>query len=102
MARVAFKLALKPGNEEIYKQKHDEIWPELIQLFRDFGISNYSIFRHGTELFGYLEVEDPQRLEDLPKEPVMRRWWDMMEPYMEYNENHTPKQINLIEVFHLD
>ncbi|MBN9024286.1 MAG: L-rhamnose mutarotase, partial [Rhizobiales bacterium] len=28
--RVAWVMKLKPGFEAIYKQKHDEIWPEML------------------------------------------------------------------------
>ncbi|RKX77301.1 MAG: L-rhamnose mutarotase, partial [Spirochaetes bacterium] len=29
MDQIAFKMQLKPGFEEEYKKRHDEIWPEL-------------------------------------------------------------------------
>ena len=47
MARIAFVMKLKPGCEEICKQKHDEIWPELVESMRRRGTRNYSIYRHG-------------------------------------------------------
>ena len=100
--RQAFAMTLKPGQEFTYKQKHDNIWPQLVDLFHEFGITNYSIFRAGIQLFGYLEIEDPTRLDELRREPLMHQWWEMMEPYMEYNQDHTPKQNMLLEVFHLD
>ena len=56
--RQAWVMWLKPGNEEIYKQKHDEIWPELVEQMRSRGIRNYSIYRHGLTLFAYLERDD--------------------------------------------
>jgi L-rhamnose mutarotase len=102
MARRAFKLELKPGCQDIYKEKHDNIWPELVELFKQSTVSNYSIFLNGTELFGYLEVQDLERFADLPNHPVMQRWWQMMEPYMVYTPDHRPKQIDFTEVFHLD
>ena len=30
--RHAWVMKLKPGNEAIYTQNHDEIWPELLEL----------------------------------------------------------------------
>lgn len=57
--RVAFVMKLKPGCEAIYKQKHDEIWPELVELLRRQGVRNYSIFRHGLTLFAYFERDAP-------------------------------------------
>lgn len=44
MQKVAFKMKLKPGFEQEYQKRHDEIWPELAQLLKDNGISDYTIF----------------------------------------------------------
>ena len=49
--RVAWVMKLKPGNEAIYKQKHDEIWPEMLALMQRDGIRNYSIYRYGLTAF---------------------------------------------------
>ena len=35
MERYAFKMFLKPGMEAEYKRRHDEIWPELVDLLRE-------------------------------------------------------------------
>ena len=102
MSRVGFVMQLKEGNEEIYRQKHDEIWPEMVDTLHRFGISNYSIFRRGLTLFAYLECEDPARLADQPKDPVIQRWWKMMEPLMEYSPDGTPWTESIEEVFHMD
>ena len=42
MARSAFVMELKPGNEAIYSQKHDEIWPEMVETLHGFGIHNHA------------------------------------------------------------
>ena len=44
MSRVAFKMHLHEGKAEEYKRRHDELWPELHELLKQRGISNYSIF----------------------------------------------------------
>ena len=43
-------LGVRPGYEEEYKKRHDEIWPEMISELKAAGIRNYSIFRHGLDL----------------------------------------------------
>jgi L-rhamnose mutarotase len=101
MARVAFVMKLKPGCEAIYKRRHDEIWPELVDSMKRRGRRNYSIFRHGLLLFAYFETDEPPRGASEP-EPVTLRWWKSMEPYMEYNPDGTPWREALPEVFHLD
>jgi L-rhamnose mutarotase len=102
MARVAFVMQLKPGNEAIYRQKHAEIWPEMIETLHRFGIRNYSIFRRGLTLFAYLECDDPSRLSGQGADPVVQRWWTMMQPYMTYQPDGTPWTESIEEVFHLD
>jgi L-rhamnose mutarotase len=102
MKRVAFVMELKPGTEEIYRQKHDEIWPEMVETLHRFGIHNYSIFRRGPTLFAYLECDDPARLATQAEDPVVQRWWQMMQPYMRYQPDGTPWTESIEEVFHLD
>ena len=53
--RIAWVMKLKPGNEAIYKQKHDEIWPEMLANMQRDGVRNFSIYRYGLLLFAYLE-----------------------------------------------
>ena len=63
--RVAFKMKLFPGFEAEYKKRHDEIWPELVQLLKEAGISDYSIFldEETNSLFGVLKITDPKNIE---------------------------------------
>lgn len=99
--RVASLMRLKPGSEEEYERRHAAVWPDLLQLLSETGIRNYSIYRHGLDLFSYLEIERPEDQAALPQNPVMRRWWEYMEPLMECEPDATPKQTPLPEVFHL-
>jgi L-rhamnose mutarotase len=102
VTRVGFVMELKPGHEELYRQRHAEIWPEMVETLHGFGIRNYSIFRRGLTLFAYLECDDPSRLAAQREDPVVRRWWEMMEPLMVYLPDGTPWTDSLEEVFHLD
>jgi L-rhamnose mutarotase len=99
--REAWVMWLKPGSEQIYKQKHDEIWPEMVEQMRSRGIRNYSIYRHGLTLFAYLERDETASSPDEP-DPLMWRWWKMMEPYMECNSDGSPHRGEVQEMFHLD
>ena len=57
MERLCFTFEIRPGTEAEYKKRHDEIWPELVEAIKDAGLSNYSLFRRGTTIYGYAEVE---------------------------------------------
>jgi L-rhamnose mutarotase len=102
MQRIAFTMRLLPGFEAEYRRRHDAIWPELSALLRDTGIHHYSIFL-ATEtltLFAYLQIADSQKLDLLPQEPVMQRWWAYMKDIMESNPDHSPVTVTLQEIFH--
>jgi L-rhamnose mutarotase len=103
MARVAFKMKLNKGCEEEYRKRHDELWPDLQQLLKSAGISEYSIFLDAetNSLFGILKAENPATLDNLPAEPVMQRWWAYMKDIMESNPDNSPVSIPLQEVFYL-
>jgi L-rhamnose mutarotase len=104
MNRVAFRMRLKPGCEAEYKARHDAIWPKLAEVIRESGVRNYSIFRIDLDLFAYLEMIDdaPTRSNNAPVPRVLRRWWELMEPLMECNEDHSPVVWPMDEMFHLD
>lgn len=103
MARIAFKMKLNPGQTEEYKRRHDALWPELALLLRETGIRDYSIFldEETLALFGVLEIEQPEKLDDLPAHPVMQRWWAYMADIMAANPDCSPVSVPLKEVFYL-
>ena len=67
------------------------------------GVSNYSIFldEKTNTLFGYLERRDDHTMDNLPNEPVMKKWWAFMRDIMAYNDDGTPTAIALTDVFHM-
>jgi L-rhamnose mutarotase len=103
MKRVAFKMILFTGYEEEYKRRHAALWPDLEKLLKQTGIKDYSIFldEETHELFGYLTIDDAVKLDELPKQPVMKKWWAYMKDIMETNEDNSPVNIPLKEVFYL-
>lgn len=103
MQRHAFKMRLNPGMEAEYTRRHDAIWPELVQLLKDTGISNYSIHldRETNTLFGYLERRDDHSMDNLPNHPVMKKWWAYMGDIMATNPDGSPVAIPLAETFYM-
>lgn len=104
MKRVAFKMLMFPGMREEYKKRHDEIWPDLVKLLKETGISEYSIFLDADTncLFGVMKVSDQLALDELPKQDIMKKWWAFMKDIMESNPDNSPVSIPLEEVFYLD
>jgi L-rhamnose mutarotase len=103
MQRHAITMQLKPGAAEEYRRRHDALWPEMGDVLRAAGISGYSIFldeASGT-LFAVMTREDHNTCGDLPNHPVVKRWWAHMADLMVTNDDHSPVEKPLIEVFYL-
>ncbi|HLT41585.1 MAG TPA: L-rhamnose mutarotase [Sphingobacteriaceae bacterium] len=104
MKKVAFKMKLMPGCKEEYQKRHNEIWPELVLLLKESGISDYSIFldEETNTLFAVQRQEEGQSSQDLGDNPIVKKWWAYMEDIMETNADNSPVSKPLKEVFHLD
>jgi L-rhamnose mutarotase len=103
MKRIAFKMKMLPGCAQEYKRRHDEIWPRLVFLLKETGISEYSIFldEQTNDLFGVLNIQDTAKLDDLPHQKVMQEWWEYIKDVMETNADNTPVSSPLKDVFYL-
>ena len=104
MEKYAFKMKLNPGMESEYRKRHYEIWPELVALLKDAGISDYSIHLDPETdiLFGVLWRQDGHKMDDLPNHPVMRKWWAHMADVMATKPDNEPAATPLTTVFHMD
>ena len=100
--RHAWVMKLKPGQEAEYKRKHDEIWPEMVQLLKGQGIFNYTIYRHGLTLFAYYERDGEAPAIRRDADPIELRWRKWMEPHMETLADNTPVVESVEQVFRLD
>ncbi len=103
LERLAFKMQLKTGYEAEYKKRHDELWPEMIDLLKHSGIAHYSIF-HDPEtniLFAYMLNDSSSPTLQTVANPVVERWWKHMSDIMEVNDDLSPVQKPLTEVFYL-
>ncbi|MEO0666550.1 MAG: L-rhamnose mutarotase [Pseudomonadota bacterium] len=103
MEKYAFKMRLNPGCRDIYRARHDAIWPELLALLKDAGISDYSIHldEETNILFGVLWRTDDHGMDDLPAHEIMQRWWAHMADIMETGADNAPVAVPLTPVFHM-
>ena len=83
MSHYAWVLEVRPGYDEEYKKRHDELWPEMKKMIREAGLRNYNIFRHGLTLFGYFETDDLKKSIDyMGKSEIGKKWGEYMSPIM--------------------
>ncbi|CAF0765547.1 unnamed protein product [Didymodactylos carnosus] len=104
--QIAFKMKIKPGHAAEYKRRHDEIWPELLDLLKQQNISDYSIYLDeetsilfAVQNIGSTTSSSNQSLKD---NPIMKKWWIYMADIMETNSDSSPISEPLKLVFHMD
>lgn len=102
MERYAWKAVVHEGCLEEYQRRHDEIWPEMIDVLKEAGIRNYTIWNAGNELFGYYEcalgVEHAARVQ--AESPVVAKWNDYMKDIMTMEfDPVTGAQLEIRQVF---
>lgn len=105
MERMAWKGRIRPGCKAEYVRRHNEIWPEMVQVLKEAGIRNYSIFEVGGELFGYYECEKGVAWAEKTQaeSPVVDRWNAYMADILELEmDPETGAQPKLEQVFRLD
>lgn len=104
MEKTAFVMTLLPGNEVEYEKRHDEIWPELVVALKDAGVSDYSIFleHESNRLFAVLKRTENHTMDQLPLEPIVKKWWAYMADIMVTNPDNSPVVNPIKQVFHLD
>lgn len=103
MEKYAFTMQLHPGQTEEYKRRHDAIWPELVALLREAGVSDYSIHldEDSGTLFGVLWRREDHGMDALPQTEIMQRWWAHMADIMETRSDNEPVARPLSLMFHM-
>ena len=84
MERYAWKAVIIDGKKEEYIKRHNNIWPELVALLKEAGISNYSIWITGNEVFGYYECEKGAEYaaKKQAESPIVDKWNEYMKDVM--------------------
>jgi L-rhamnose mutarotase len=86
MPRIAFHLRIKDGKRDEYREEHESV-PEALEsayLDSDAGLEAYSVFEKDGHVFGYMEVEDPEVIEDVMEtSEAQADWNEVMDPILE-------------------
>ncbi|MDQ1297216.1 MAG: L-rhamnose mutarotase [Bacteroidota bacterium] len=97
-------MKLHPGFKDEYRKRHEKIWPELVELLRTEGISNYSIFidEETDTLFAYQEQSGESVSSNTGTPEIVKEWWKYMADIMETNPDKSPVTVQLEQVFSLE
>ena len=106
MERVCFALQVRPERIDEYKQRHREVWQEMLDALRETGWRNYSLFlRPDGLLIGYLETETFEGAKAaMARRDINTRWQNEMSQFFVALDQQTPDRslVRFEEVFHLD
>jgi L-rhamnose mutarotase len=102
MTRRAFTMRLKPGGLAGYREKHENIWQELVDEIERSGIARITIFENDPVLVLYSEIRDAEAWDRLWATEVHGRWGAIMDEYMAVDETGAPEFSELREIFHLE
>ena len=105
MEKYAWRARIVDSAEEEYKRRHSEIWPEMLEVLKEAGIVNYTIWLSGNELFGYYECE--KGIEYAAKvqaeSPTVKKWDEYMKDILIMEKDPvTGAQPQLEKVFEMN
>ncbi len=106
MRRVCFQLQVKPDRLDEYKDRHRDVWPEMLRALKRSGWHNYSLFlRHDGLLIGYFETDSLEAAQAaMQAEEVNAQWQVEMAGFFMDLEGARPDTgfVELEEAFHLE
>ena len=101
MVKKAWYAELLPGKYDEYKALHDNIWPDMVKMFEEAGVRNYSIWNIDNMLFGYYECDDPNLLKIVEeKYECMSEWREITAKLVRFRTQEEGGS-NLTKVFDL-
>ena len=106
MERVCFLGRVRAERLEEYRERHGQVWPDMLAALREAGWGNYSLFLTADGLLvGYLETPDYQAaISRMAQTDVNARWQEEMAPYFTELNGRPPDRgfRRIEEIFHLD
>lgn len=73
MYSICLLLKLRPGCEQEYRKRHDELWPEMATAMNNAGVSMV-IYLSGEDLFLFATATSKDSWDELDRDPVTPRW----------------------------
>ena len=100
-------IRVRPERIDDYERLHADPWPGVQAQIHRSNIRNYSIFRHGTDLFAYFEYIGDDFEADIgamAADPETQRWWALTDAMQEPLPDREPGSwwMTIPEIFHTD
>ena len=102
--RVCFLARVRPDRLDEYRERHENVWPEMRAALTEAGWGNYTLFLTDDGLLvGYLETANYQAaLDAMAKTQVNDRWQAQMSEFFVTDGPPDQSFTRIAEVFHLD
>ena len=105
MRRFGQLIDVRPESIDEYERLHAAPWPGVVDQIRRSHIRNYTIFRHGTQLFAYFEYVGSDFAADMAAmaaDETTRRWWTLTDAMQEPLPDREPGAWwkTMREIFH--
>ncbi len=100
--RREYSLQLAPGALAEYTERHDNIWPELVEEFARLGIARLTAFEADPVIFYYSEILDEGAFDRLWKSEIHDRWAELFKPLIAFDDDQRVDARFMDEIFHLE
>ena len=104
MKRACFILKIEPGTETAYDELHHRMSNDLLAAIRQSGMRNYTLFRSGSDVIGYVEA-DPDFVtarEMLEARLEFQDWARGFSGIFADSEDGSASLVELQEIWHVD
>ncbi|WP_328471662.1 L-rhamnose mutarotase [Streptomyces sp. NBC_00448] len=106
MNRYCFLLRVRPDRLDEYRERHAQVWPDMLRALDAAGWRNYSIFAADDGLIvGYVEADDLAAAQAaMARTDVNARWQAEMAPFFTGLDGQPPDEgfVLLRQIFNLD
>jgi L-rhamnose mutarotase len=107
MIRVGQRIRVRADRIEDYERLHADPWPGVLEQIHRSNIRNYTIFRHGTDLFAYFEYVGEDFAADMAAmaaDETTRQWWTLTDAMQEPLPDRDPGSwwMTIPEIFHAE
>ena len=98
-----FVYRLLPGAGTEYDARHEQVWPELLDLISSVGVFDYHIFRRGELVISVLRCREDFAVARvrLAASDVQRRWSESLKDLFMETMDHDGEPLWANEVFRL-
>jgi L-rhamnose mutarotase len=83
--RVCFTLQVRPDRLDEYRERHADVWPDMLRALRDTGWHEYQLFlREDGLLVGFVETDELAAAQAaMDATEVSARWEAHMAPFFD-------------------